>query len=278
MKKKSSLFICILLLSLFAVTDTIQAQTNRRDIPVPTRRKRPKPINKELSFGLRLNTNGWDIFMDKGHVKPTDRTTDYFYNLKFWRIDFGEKKNPQEKKRSNTIANAGDAAKPFIYGKVSNFYTLKFGYGNRKLIGGKPPLNNEVEPRTVSVHWVYLGGITLGLEKPYYIDTYISKNNIKTINYTDSTHDAFLDQQNIAGSSGFSTGLGQTKIVPGIHGSTALHFDFAGSKQTVLAVEAGINVELYSRAIAMMANQKNVPYFVNGYVSLQIGKRWAQKK
>lgn len=281
--RKSHIIFC--LLSLFLFTDMAYGQiTDRSSIPVPQRKKRPKPVKHELSGGLRLNTDGWSLFLDRGNIKQPDRSTDYHYDLRFWQLEFGEKKHPQEIKRSNTIGSSADAARPFVYGKVSNFYNLKIGYGKRKAIAGKPKLGEEVEPGTVSVHWVYLGGITLGLEKPYYIDAYVPTSGnpniveLQTINYTDSTQEAFLNQQNIVGSSGFTEGIGKTQIVPGIHGKTALHFDFARSKKVKLAIETGISVDVYMRNIQLMALQDDVPYFVNAYVSFQFGKRWPEKK
>jgi hypothetical protein len=280
MRKYFLLPLCLLSAVLFS--DIAFAQTeNREDIPVPVRKKRPKPIKHELSGGLRVSSDGWNLFLDRGKIKQPDRTTDYHYNLQFWQLEFGEKKHPQEIKRSNTIGTTADAAKPFIYGKANNFYALKVGYGKRKLIAGKPELNDEVERGVISVHWVYLGGVSIGLEKPYYIEAYVNNNGIselKSITYTDSTKADFLFQPNVVGSSGFGKGLGETKIVPGIHAKTGLHFDFAATKKSKLAVETGLALEIYSRGIQLMAVEKTTPVFVNVYASFQIGKRWAEKK
>lgn len=280
MKKYFILSAC--LLSVFLCTGAAFAQTLIRDsIQVPVRVKRPQPIKHELSGGIRLNTDGWSLFLDRGKVKSTDKTTDYYYNLSFWQIELSEKKHPMEIKRSNTIGNNVDASNPFVFGKVSNFYAFKIGYGKRKLIAGKPEINNDFEPKAISIHWVYLGAVSIGLEKPYFIEAYVDDNGtkiLKSINYTDTTKEAFLLQADVVGSSGFAKGLGQTKIVPGIHLKTGLHFDFAATKKTKLAIETGLSLDVYSRAIVMMANQKAVPYFSNAYVSFQFGKRWAQKK
>lgn len=280
MKRYFILPFCLLSALLFS--DTAFAQTENRDsIPVPVRNKRPKPIKHEWSTGLRLNSDGWSLFLDRGKVKQPDRTTDYHYDLHFWQFEFGEKKSPREIKRSNTIGSTADAAKPFIYGKTNNFYALKVGYGKRKLIAGKPELNDEVEQGVISIHWVYLGGVSVGLEKPYYIEAYVNNNGVselKSITYSDSTKEAFLFQPNVVGSSGFGKGLGETKIVPGIHAKTGLHFDFAPTKKTKMAVETGLNVEVYTRGVQLMAAQSATPVFVNVYASFQIGKRWAEKK
>ena len=242
---------------------------------VPVKKKRPKPIKKEYTLGVRLNTDGWSVFFDRGKVAGVQRNSDYFYDVLFWQIELGEKKHPQETRRANVSSTSTTTSTPFIYGKANNFYAFKLGYGKRKMIAGKP------EHGTVSIHWVYMGGLTVGLEKPYYYEAYVSKNGgplIKEeIRYTDSTEYLFSQTSQIEGASGFAKGIDELKIVPGLHAKTALHFDFAVSKERKLAVEAGLNVEFYTRAIQLMAYQDDKPYFVNGYVSVGLGKRWADK-
>lgn len=245
----------------------------------PVRRpvvKKIRPIRTELSFGLRLNTDGWSLFADKGYVKSEEtKFSDMFYNTKLFQVEFSEKKHPKET-RTNAIgdpnSNSGKG-RTYIYGKVNNFYTLKLGYGLRRMIAGKP------ETGTVSIHWVNVGGVSLGLEKPYYIDAYVPQDNSgalvqQTIKYSDSTKAAFLRSDYIIGSAGFAKGLNEIKIVPGAHFRTGLHFDFATRRTTKLAVEVGVAGEIYTRKIVMMANQDAVPYFANIYASLQFGKRW----
>jgi hypothetical protein len=227
--------------------------------------KKPKPISKELSGGFRLNTGGWSIFAERGVVKSEEKESDLFYNLRYAQIEFSEKKHPKEMR--STSGNGGsEAPRTYIYGKINNFYTFKVGYGNRRMIAGKP------DPGTVSIHWIYNGGLSLGMAKPYYL----SMGNGKDIKYSDEDKEDFLAGQNIVGSAGFGKGLNQIKFIPGLQVRTGLHFDFAPRerKHTKLALETGMTAELYTKKIELMANQKAVPYFVNLYVSLQFGRRW----
>ncbi|RYD55767.1 MAG: hypothetical protein EOP56_14485 [Sphingobacteriales bacterium] len=240
----------------------------------PVRPKKPKPISKEFSGGFRLNSDGWSVFIDKGTVQSEEKFSDLFYDIKLMQLEFTEKKHPKELKRSNGTPGGptfgGDKAKPFVYGKVNNFYGLKFGYGKRKMIAGKP------DPGTISIHWVYLGGLVAGLEKPYYVKAYVVEKGAeveKDIKYTDSTQGYFLNNFRVIGGSGFSQGLGEIKVVPGIHAKTGLHFDFASGRHTKMAIEMGVNAEFYMRSIAIMANQKARPIFMNVYASVQFGKR-----
>ncbi len=225
--------------------------------------KGPKPIKHEVSGGIRLNSDGWSIYSDIGKVKTKDvRHADMFHNVRIWQIEFTEKKNPKEQKID---ASDGSGSNTYVYGKINNFYSLKLGWGFRKMLVGKP------DPGTVSIHWVNVGGFALGLLKPYYINVYSDPSAIK---YTDATKENFLNQGVIEGSAGFSKGLSEIKFVPGFHFKSALHFDFSANRKNVLGVETGFNIEYYTQAVQLLANQPAVPYFLDIFVGVQFGRRW----
>lgn len=250
-----------------------QAAGTKPNIPLI---KKPKPIRTELSGGVRLNTDGWSIYVDKGYVRSEEtKLSDQFHDMRLFQVELSEHKDPKEVKRSMTDQASGGTqkTKPFIFGKINNFYALKLGYGLRKMIAGKP------EPGTVSIHWVNVGGLSLGMEKPYYLDGYVPQDNFGTLvpatfKYTDETKQSFLNDQYIRGSAGFQKGLGEIQFVPGLQAKSALHFDFATNRRTAMAVETGIGIEYYTRKIQIMANQDAKPYFVNLFAAFQFGRRW----
>jgi hypothetical protein len=267
-------FLLPLVTVLIAQGGELVAQTvsNR---PLTSLIKKPKPIRTELGAGFRLNTDGWSVFAEKGYVRSQEtKFSDQFHDMRLYQVELSEHKDPKEIKHSMTDQGSGGAqkTKPFIFGKINNFYALKLGYGLRKMIAGKP------EPGTVSIHWVYLGGFTLGMEKPYYLDGYVAQDNFTlvpaTFKYTDETKESFLNERYIQGSAGFQKGLNEIQFVPGLHAKTALHFDFASTRRSAMAVEAGVNAEYYARPIHLMANQEAKPYFVNLFASFQFGRRW----
>lgn len=261
-----------------AATDGTAQAVNLQDTaakkgrPLPVvRPKRPKAIDREFTAGLRLNTNGWGIFLNKGYVKSEEKFSDLFYDIRLFQVEFSEIKHTKEIKRTNTnlLGTIDAAPRPFIFGKVNNFYTLKLGYGFRKMIAGKPETGN------ISVHWLYMGGISLGLLKPYYIDyADVTSGYVeKSIRYTDSTKKQFVSQPNIIGSSGLSTGLSELSFVPGIHLKTGAHFDFALEKKKKLALETGFEFQYYSKAIELMAFQDAQSAFISFYASIEFGRR-----
>lgn len=277
-------FACALAVNAVAQTDTaaikppVTSPALKATLPRQTilpKAKKPKPLRTELSGGFRLNSDGWSIFADKGWVVSDDKKRDYFYNTKLFQLEFSEKKHPKETRSTNNITapNSGGRPKSFIYAKINNFYTFKLGYGMRKMIAGKP------EVKAVSIHWVYLGGLTAGLLKPYYLDAKVPLDEHgtivrKDIKYSDTTQLVFLSRQNIYGGAGFAKGLNELQVIPGIHVKTGLHFDFHTNKARVMAIETGVSAEYYTKKIEMMALQDAQPYFVNIYASIQFGKRW----
>ena len=253
----------------YAQTSTNTIDSTKKTIPRiihQTPAKGPKAIKNEASVGFRLNTNGWSAYTDIGKVKALDsKRSDMFYKTRVLQVEFTEKKDPKEEKITSDIASSSGGSSKYIYGKINNFYALKLGLGFTKMIAGKP------DPGAVSIHWLNVVGVSLGMLKPYYLNVYGDPDAIK---YTPSTESQFLNQQTIEGNAGFSKGLSEMKFIPGGHFKSALHFDFSTNRKNIFAAETGINVEYYSQAIALMANQTGAPYFVDLFIAIQFGRRW----
>lgn len=243
-------------------TDTTTKKTTHT--PVYNRPKGPKAITGELSGGIRLNSDGWSAFADLGSVKSQDsKHSDMFYNVRLLQLEVSEKKDPHEYTTVNKTSSGTDK---YIFGKINNFYAVKLGYGSRKMIAGKP------DPGTVSIHWVNVGGLSLGLLKPYYLN--LNNGDPNAIKYSDATKEEFLFPQDIQNAAGFSKGLGELKLIPGVHFKSAIHFDFSTNRKNVIGVEAGANIEYYSKPVQLMALQSGTPYFFDVYVAGQFGRRW----
>jgi hypothetical protein len=231
------------------------------------------PIKRELSAGLRLNSNGWGIYADYGSIRADDeRKSDLFYQVRLLDLSFNEVKAPKERRQNATLPGVGDYnPRPYIFGKINNFYSLKIGYGNRRMLAGKP------EVKTVSLHLVYSGGLAVGFLKPYYINVYMPSGSgimPSAIRYSEGTKAYFLDPNYIIGKAGFTQGLGEMIIIPGIHAKVGLHFDFAAKRTRKMALETGVAAELYTQKIPVMAGQTAHSFLFNAYLGIQFGKRW----
>jgi hypothetical protein len=227
--------------------------------------KGPPPIKNEISFGYRLATDGWGIYTDYGMVRSKNaKLADMFNEVHILQLEIAEKKHPQQEKL--TVQDvSGNVLGKYVYGKINNFYSIKAGYGYRKLLAGKP------DPGSVSIHWTNLIGGCLGMIKPYYLEV---QTDPTAIRYSDDTRPDFLNQNNIVRGAGFSKGFGELKMIPGGQLKSMLHFDFAPTRNTVSAIETGISVEYYAEPIPLMYDKTASAYFLNAFVSFQFGKRW----
>ncbi len=233
----------------------------------PPKVKGPSALRGELSGGLRLSTDGYGIFVDKGWIKgdafPNNKES-RFYHVRLLQVELSERKHPKEMKTNSAFGGLGLEPSSYILGKINNFYTLRVGYGRRQMIAGKP------DPGTVAVHWVYVGGLSLGLVKPYYLEL----QSLGTRKYTDSIINEFTSEMQILGKASFTKGFNELKFVPGAYVKSGLHFDFANKRKGLMALEVGASAELYIKKVEQMVLQEPKAIFFNFYGSFQLGKRW----
>jgi hypothetical protein len=231
--------------------------------------------HRQNGFGIKLNTDGLSFLYEHGKYKTITKT-----NL--WWVELGERHDKKEDSQSSgSYADGSSLGNPFKYGKINNFYYLKLGIGQQLLIGGKG------NPNGVAVSFIYGGGLSLGMLKPYYLtvagtiqdpydSTTLDVTNQQDIRYSSSTANQFLGSAPdsvILGSTGFGKGLNEITFVPGLHARVALRFDYARFKQTLSAIEVGVNAEYYTQNMPIMALENPSKFFFNGYVAFVFGGR-----
>lgn len=219
--------------------------------------------NKQGAFGIKLNTDGYGIFYEHGKYKTIDKTN-------IWWLELGERRS-QKEERASTVYQDGSGfviGNSYIFGKRNNFYYLKAGIGQQRLIGGKGNKNG------VAVSAIYGGGISAGLLKPYYLKVINPvTNQLESVKYQGDNDTTFLDPGVIAGSSGFFKGIGETKIVPGLNARLALRFDYGRYNELLSAIEVGVQAEFYTQKMPILINVPDKQFFFQGYVALVFGKR-----
>jgi hypothetical protein len=209
-------------------------------------------FRKHSIFGFKANTDGYGLSYEMGRFK-SNRVTNIY------QLELNEKKHRQEKKL-NTI-NGFEFNSIILY-KLNNFYQLKLGIGQQRIIGGKGNKNG------VAVAAVYAGGLTLGLLKPYLVDVDAGGKRFR------SQYPTVLDSlYQPIGAAGFTTGWNDLKIKPAIHAKAALRFDYGRFNETVTAIEAGVNAEFYSSKIPQIMFSKQKQLFFAGYITILLGRR-----
>ena len=211
--------------------------------------------NKHSIFNIKLATDGYGLGYEFGKFKSAR-------NSFLFQAELSEKKHPKEKKQAASRDNQF-RVNSVIYGKINNFYQLKLGVAQQKVIGGKGNKNG------VSVSAIYGGGLTLGLLKPYLIDAVDKNNETIRSRYPEIIDSAYFELK----SAGVTKGWNEVKLKPGLYAKTAMRFDYGRLNETVSAIEIGLSAEMYSGKISQMAYNKEKSFFFSAYVSVLLGKR-----
>lgn len=220
-----------------------------------------------FGVGGKLNTNGWSAYVEYA-IRGTDVVTNTF------QFELGEIKDPKEDKRAgqyqgSDIYGYAYTAKPFVYGKENNFYPIKLSFGQQRVIGGKGNKNG------VAVSALYMGGISIGLLKPYYLVLQDSAGGpLYEAKYTDADKGSFLNPGAIYSSASMWKGWNELQVIPGLHAKLGMRFDWAQFNEFVSALEVGVNGDLYSKPVPIMVDNTARQFFFSAYVSLLFGKRW----
>ncbi len=209
------------------------------------------------AFGLRIATDGYGIFYERGKFKSVRKT-------RLLQFELNEKKDPKDHKVAVGGFN-GYTLNSIAIGRLNNFYQFKAAIGEQYLIGGKGNKNG------VAVTALYTGGVSVGILKPYLLHVYKSQNNndLSTSSYPEVLDSGYLVNDAL----GFGSGWDKLSIKPGLNAKTAIRFDYGRFNQNVTAIEVGVTAEYYFSKIPLdyLVTQKQL--FFNAYISIMFGKR-----
>jgi hypothetical protein len=212
-------------------------------------------FNKQSVFGIKLATDGYGITYEIGKFKSQRKST-------LFQLEISEKKHKKEKKLAASIDNQFQI-NSVVFGKTNNFYQLKLGIAQQKIIGGKGNKNG------VAVSAIYGGGFSLGFLKPYFVDVEDSSRFRFRARYPEIVDKNYYE----LGAAGFTVGWNAVKIRPGGYVKAAMRFDYGRLNETVTAIEVGLGAEIYSTKMSQIIYSTDKQIFYNAYVSLLLGRR-----
>ncbi len=201
----------------------------------------------ERTYGFLLNTNGFGF--DYRFAKRINAARKKTYELGFNYV-----KHSKEKKISNPNLNSR-----FVFGKLNfclNFYA---GYGRQR------EYFRKIDKGGISIRFFYFGELSLMVLKPIYYEIYtLSEIKIEKFSTTNSN--------SIIGKASFFKGFGETKIFPGGNLKLGVSFEYSKKDRKVRAIEAGINFNVYSQKIEILAADVNNQFIISLFLSYRIGK------
>jgi hypothetical protein len=212
---------------------------------------------KQNVYGFGLTTDGVGLFFEKGIRESKKKTTLY-------RLELFEKKHPKEVKAPISQSALGNINTAILF-KLNSFYQFRVGYGLQYLIGSKGNKNG------IEVSAVGVGGLSLGLAKPYLYDV---GNSLGKRFRTDwEQFDTTANITDLYGASGFTTGWKQLKIKPGVFAKAGLRFDYGKYNEMVNAVDVGLFAEFYASKIPQIYLIKQKQFFFGAYLCVLMGRR-----
>lgn len=223
-------------------------------------------FKNELSFGGGIQTRGFNIAMLYAMNNTSRKALTAF-------LEFSELKSAKERRlTTETLTLGGNSNRSFIYGKQNSFYTLRLGVGQRYYLSEKP------DKSVVSLAFVYNGGISFGMLKPYYLDLIYRFDpdgySIRSERYTQLNEQKFLDPFDINGATGFGAGWDELTLAPGLYAKAGLIFDWGPNDDISKILEVGLCIDTYFRNIPIMVEEAKPPFFFNLYMNIYFGKRW----
>lgn len=240
----------------------------------------PKQVNLDLkgvvyryewAIDLRLHTNGFSVAYNSGKITSYDKSN-------YIQFELGYMRDRREKSQNKNQAFPGiGQSSSFAFGKINNMFVARGGWGTRKY------LSEKAKRKGLAIGYTYLLGPSIALLKPYYLQLQYRTEEDGTITttirnekFSEENRSKFLNYNDIYGGGGFFKGFNEISITPGIHGKAAIVFSMGAYDKYVKTIESGLMVDFYPKKIAIMAeteNINNLPYFINFYVNLHIGRR-----
>ncbi len=268
MKKK--ILSCFVALFAILTTSLAQGTFQPRD-PGFQEDNKGLVYEKEFAVDFRVHTNGYALALNFGTLKT-------YYLTRYMHFELGEIKHPKEYRNTFDLNfSPGQDSRSFIFGKQNNLFVLRGGIGEKRYFSEK------AKRRGLAVGISYEAGPALGLLKPYYLDLSFTNDPsspaddvVSVEKYSPENADDFLNTDRINGATGFTRGLGEIRIRPGIQAKAAVHFDWGAFDEFVKGFEAGIMADVFFTKIPIMVevdNIENRPFFINLYLNLQLGKR-----
>jgi hypothetical protein len=214
-------------------------------------------LKKEQTGGITAHNLG----LGGSYRKGVNKT---FFNSRIYEVEFVSMKHPKQVRMINPYYYN---ARSFVLGKLNHVYTLRGGFGYKRLLNRKPYWGG------VELRALYMGGVSVAFAKPVYLyfwdETY---SYIKDEKYDPDNY--YHSSEYIYGRAPFIEGFGELKVYPGVFAKAGLNFEFGKLNSKIRALEAGGVFEYFPVAVPIMAYNPAQNFFMTFYINFSLGKRY----
>ena len=219
------------------------------------------PLTDEYQVGVLFHTQGIGITARRGYYLNA-------FAVRNIGVDLAYFKHPKEIQTTNPIYENG---RPYVYGKQNTLQILRLWYGKQNLRAEK--LRRDAV--RFSTFWKV--GAALGVLKPIYLEIGypdIPYDYTATERYDPDAH--FSD--NIYGRADWSNGLDELTVVPGLHATYGLDFEYGDERFMPKALTTGVSVDAFLVAPEVFAEkfEQNNRLFVTLFATFEVGRNWTR--
>lgn len=246
-----------IIFALFFLSDLLLGQ----EPPLPGNYENGTTLNvlyrKDMSGKLYANTRGYGfLFRQSKHI--TAKTRNYY------EIDIQTLRHPKEIKSQGE----GQDRRRFVYGKINHVFLM------RGAIGTQQVLFEKADIKAVQVRYSLSLGPVFAFAKPYYLKVYKTLGAKEDEEIKFDSDDFSPDSSRIIGRAAYSYGLNQMKIHPGLCAKFNLSFEYAPYTNLIRAIETGVSVDYFPKALPIMARNSSENIIVTLHVGFVFGRKW----
>lgn len=246
----------LLIFSMILASNLLTAQEN-----IPGGSENGSTLNvlyrRDISGKVYATTRGFGILYRQGrHVTAKTRS--------FYEIDLQTLKHIKE------IKSLGDAEdrRRFVYGKINSVFLLRGALGLQNVIFAK------ADVKAVEVRYSYSVGPLFAFAKPYYVQVYRTTGARETGLVKFDSENFRPDSSQIIGRGPYSQGLSEMKVYPGITAKFNLSFEYAPYTNLIRAIETGLSLDYYPKALPIMARNPAENIVITFHVGFVFGRKW----
>ena len=226
---------------------------------VPVNEKLMVRISKEIWLGGTVHSSGFALNYGVSKFKT-------FKKKSLINVDLVTINHDKEYK---IFGSFDENAKKFIFGKLNSFYSFRLGFGNRKI------LYEKLRENGLQITMNYTVGPSFGLIKPVFLEVFKYDFSGRIAGIATERFDPELHNfYNIYGRASWGAGLMETKINPGMFFKLGLDFDYSSNREIINSLEAGVCIDVFSKAVILMVGNNNYRFYPSVYINCSIGNKF----
>ena len=226
---------------------------------VPANEKLMVRISKEIWLGGTVHSSGFALNYGMSKFKTFKKKS--LVNVDLVSINHD--------KQYKIFGSFDENAKKFIFGKLNSLYSLRLGFGNRKI------LYEKLRENGLQITMNYTVGTSLGLVKPVFLEVFKYDLSGRIAGISSEKYDPELHNfYTIYGRASWTAGLMETKINPGMFFKFGFDFDYSSNREIINSLEAGVCLDVFSKPVVLMVENNNYRFYPTLYINYSIGNKF----